>query len=179
MVQLDVLGYSEKLRSNLYGGELEVQLLCNTFKAKIKVFSHHFWHDGDEGVQHQVHLPYGNAHELEFSLLHEEGMSGGTDHYSFLEEEFDRHRFLMARQPMWETEYFVGDDGSKGQGLEALRQFERGDLISWYDGHRCNEDGEIVIYRQAISDLMQQYPQIDRHATGSPFQKTHAVRVKR
>ena len=47
----------------------------------------------------------------------------------------------------------------------------------WYDGHRVNEDGDIVFLRQAVADLMKRFPEIDRHARGTPFQTSHGVWV--
>ena len=49
----------------------------------------------------------------------------------------------------------------------------------WYDGHRVDENGRVVIRRAAVTALMQRYPEIDRELTNSPFLRTHAVRLGR
>ena len=49
----------------------------------------------------------------------------------------------------------------------------------WYDGHRVDEQGNVVIRRDAVTRLMKKFPQIDREITGEAFQKTHAVRLGR
>ena len=49
----------------------------------------------------------------------------------------------------------------------------------FYDGHRVDEQGNIVIRREAVTKLMEEFPEIDREKTGQPFQTTHAVRLGR
>jgi hypothetical protein len=70
-------------------------------------------------------------------------------------------------------------DTTYGRGLEAIKRFEIGDLMPEYDGHRVDEQGNVVIRRAHITELMNLYPEIDREAKLSPFQKTHAIRLGR
>jgi hypothetical protein len=48
-----------------------------------------------------------------------------------------------------------------------------------YDGHRVDEQGNVVIRRESVDRLMKQFPEIDRELTGEAFQVTHAVRLGR
>jgi hypothetical protein len=47
----------------------------------------------------------------------------------------------------------------------------------WYDGHRVDEQGNVVIRRDSVTKLMAKFPEIDREKTREAFQTTHAVRV--
>jgi hypothetical protein len=49
----------------------------------------------------------------------------------------------------------------------------------WYDGYRVDEQGNVVIRRDAVTRLMEKFPEIDREKTGEAFRKTHAVRLGR
>ena len=49
----------------------------------------------------------------------------------------------------------------------------------FYDGHRVDETGKVVIRRASVTALMQLYPEIDRELNDQPFQMTHAVRLGR
>ena len=47
----------------------------------------------------------------------------------------------------------------------------------FYDGHRVDEVGNVVIRRPAVTALMKKFPQIDREKTGKPFSRIHALRT--
>jgi hypothetical protein len=49
----------------------------------------------------------------------------------------------------------------------------------WYDGHRVDEEGNVVIRSESVASLMKLYPVIDREICQSPFQRTHALRLGR
>jgi len=49
----------------------------------------------------------------------------------------------------------------------------------FYDGHRVDETGKVVIRRASLTALMKRFPEIDRELTGEAFRKTHAVRLGR
>jgi hypothetical protein len=49
----------------------------------------------------------------------------------------------------------------------------------WYDGHRVDTKGNVVIRRDSVDKLMKKFPEIDRELTGEAFRTTHAARLGR
>ena len=84
----DVAGYALSLRTNRYGGDLEISILVWLFKMKVFLFNVHQW-NGNKAEKLapaiiECSRPSGQLGHLEISLLWEEGRSGGADHYSLL-----------------------------------------------------------------------------------------------
>ena len=73
----------------------------------------------------------------------------------------------------------IEEEPGKGRCLVARKKFYPGNVLGWYGGHHVNSQGTIVFARPAVTALMRQYPIIDRHVQGTPFQTTHAIWVKR
>ena len=44
-----------------------------------------------------------------------------------------------------------------------------------YGGHLVDSDGKIVHERQSVRELMDRFPEIDRHLQKTPFQITHGI----
>lgn len=44
-----------------------------------------------------------------------------------------------------------------------------------YGGHLVDADGNIVHEREAVRELMERFPEINRHLQKTPFQETHAL----
>ena len=73
-----------------------------------------------------------------------------------------------------EEEYNAHPEFEKQNLIERLCIPERifSFRITWVD-----DKGNVIMRRERISQLMQQFPQIDREKNGTPFQTTHAVRL--
>lgn len=110
-------------------------------------------------------------------LLFEHAPSGGCDHYSLIENKFARHWQLMADLPEIDVDFNIRESAGKGRGFFSMRDFQKGELIDFYEGHRVNSEGVVQIYRANVTKLMKEYPLIDRHANDSGFQMSHAMWV--
>ena len=62
-----------------------------------------------------------------------------------------------------------------GRGIFAGRNFSKKDVLGWYDGHRCNFNGSLVFEREAVKELMRQFPVIDRLKTGAKMMIPHTL----
>ena len=88
---------------------------------------------------------------------------------------------LSQRLPVWnvDLEVFVVDL-EIGRGMRTLRPFLKGDVIGMYDGHRCDEKGNIKIRLPSVTSVMSLFPQLDREKnTALSFQPSHSVAVSR
>jgi hypothetical protein len=87
-ISLNVRDYAESLRTNLYGGDLEIATLAWLFKIKVSVYSHYQWKGSCDELRPEVHVQESDADDPEGGEIHilfEHGMmSGGSDHYSLI-----------------------------------------------------------------------------------------------
>jgi hypothetical protein len=86
-ISLNVHDYAESLRTNLYGGDLEIATLAWLFKLKVSVYSHYQWKGSCDELRPEVHVQESEADDPEggeIYILFEHGMSGGSDHYSLI-----------------------------------------------------------------------------------------------
>ena len=125
------------------------------------------------------------AKASEHSILWIRGKSNAEDHCDILipkvvDEAFAKHARMMAQALSWE--WGVGKDlivqfisDFMGRGIFAGRNFSKKDVLGWYDGHRCNFNGSLVFERQAVQELMQQFPVINRHRLGHTMMITHTL----
>jgi hypothetical protein len=90
---------------------------------------------------------------------------------------FFSHKECMSRKLEIDERYQVAES-PYGRGLQCINErIEIGDVIEMYDGHRVDENGNIVIRRESISQLMQKFPEIDREKNNTRFQTTHSIRL--
>jgi hypothetical protein len=86
--KMNITGYAEAVRKNLYGGDLEIATLAWLFKLKVYVYSHYLWRGScSEELHPEVHVQESEAQDPEggsIHLLFEVGLSGGLDHYSLI-----------------------------------------------------------------------------------------------
>lgn len=153
----------------LYGGDLEIALLAEMLDVTIFVYSC-FWFDGHRSFSPEV---YGRG-ESDISLLFEQDFGskqGGRDHYDLICDKFSKWRRYQRQMPVWNTDIGLCN-GSGGRGIKALRDFEKGEAITFYDGHRVDEKGNVVILREAVKELLDFFG-VDPEAF--EFRKTHAV----
>ena len=178
--KITLQAYCELLETSLFGGDLEIDLMCHMFAIQVSVYSAGFW-DGAHGIaQPEIHGSANpSASDIHACILHEETSSGGTDHYWFIQSKFSMHALIMSRMPVWGKDIVIVDCGSMGRGLMVKKRILKDDPIGWYDGHHVDEQGNIVFERAVIAELMRQFPVIDRVRQGTPFQTTHAVRLGR
>ncbi len=83
----------------------------------------------------------------------------------------------MSRKLEIDERYQVAES-PYGRGLQCInKRIEIGDIIELYDGHRVDENGNVVIRRESITQLMQRFPEIDREKNNTPYQTTHSIRL--
>jgi hypothetical protein len=85
---MNVADYAAKLRTTLYGGDLELSIFVHLFKLKVFLYAAHQWKGRvRERLEPQINvLPEDeeNPEGGEISLLFELGETGGKDHYSWM-----------------------------------------------------------------------------------------------
>ena len=85
---MNVEDYAAKLRTTLYGGDLELSIFVHLFKLKVFLYAAHQWKGRvRERLEPQINvLPEDeeNPEGGEISLLFEPGETGGQDHYSWM-----------------------------------------------------------------------------------------------
>lgn len=166
--------YARKVRGDLYGGDLEIAVLASKYDVSINVYSWHFF-DGKRNFAPQT---YGSG-KSEISLLFEQDFSsqkGGSDHYDLIvSDKFRKWRAYMNAMPKWNQDIALCY-GRAGRGIKALKDFKKGDVLLFYDGHRVNERGETVIERESVTELFERFA-LDSHH--SCFVRTHAVSLGR
>lgn len=162
--------YAEQVGDNLYGGDLETQVLAHVYKVRIGIYSWHFF-DGAHRFSAQY---YGDADAPGFDILYEQNFrskTGRQDHYSFIVDKFPKWRKRMSAMPTWKVDIGLCVN-ERGRGCKALKDFKKGDPLMFYDGHRVDEKGNVVIQRVHVEELYQKYGVDPRAET---FKKTHAV----
>jgi hypothetical protein len=162
--------YADMIRGNLFGGDLEVLLLANLYDLTINVFSWQFF-DGDRSFSPQV---YGSGSRTVSIVFHQDfsRTNGRADHYNLiLSQKFTKWDAYMRNMPQWNRDIAIC--ASKGgRGVKALRNFKKGDVLLYYDGHRIDEKGNLVIQRESVSELCSK----NGVASCLPhFERTHAV----
>ena len=162
--------YADMIRGNLFGGDLETLLLANLYDLTIHVFSWQFF-DGDCSFSPQV---YGSGSRT-VSIVFEQDFSratGGADHYNLiLRQKFTKWEAYMRNMPQWNRDIAICDSKG-GRGIKALRSFKKGDVLLYYDGHRIDDKGNLVIERESVSELCSK----NGVASQLPhFERTHAV----
>lgn len=95
--------------------------------------------------------------------------------------DYDEYRMLHDKLPLWNVDLEVFQvDEFIGRGIRALRKFKKGEVIGMYDGHRCDEKGNIKIRLPSVSAMLSQYPILDREKNKAlSFQPSHSVSVCR
>jgi hypothetical protein len=92
---MNLAEYADALRSNLYGGDLEICIFIWLFKLKVFVFNSHQWNGEGDKLAPAVHEFFStpelssnpnqeHSDLLEIYLLWEQGETGGRDHYSLI-----------------------------------------------------------------------------------------------
>jgi hypothetical protein len=154
----------------LYGGDLEIAVLADILDATICVYSCFFFDDQTGRFQAEVRGRGANV----ISLLFQQNFGskkGGSDHWDLICDKFAKWRQYMRQMPVWNTDIALCI-GRGGRGIKALRDIEKGEPITFYDGHRVDEKGKIVIMRAAVKELLDFFS-VDPEALD--FHKSHAV----
>jgi hypothetical protein len=162
--------YAAKIRSGMYGGDLEILLLASLYNLTIHVFSWHYF----DGQQHFAPQVFGSGPRVVSVLFEQDfsGETGGKDHYHLiLSQKFTKWETYMSNMPKWNKD--IGLCQSRGgRGIAALRNFKKGDVILYYDGHRIDSKGNLATERASVTRL---YKQFGVESTLPLFQSTHAV----
>ena len=174
--ELTLEQYANAVRSDFYGGDMELTVLAHLFQISIHVYTYHTFHDSDVFSPQCFHYA-GSAHCV--SLLFEEdceSVCGGRDHYDFIAfDRFKKWRDAMRAMPEWKKDIGPCTD-LRGRGVEAYRDFDENDIMMWYDGHRVDESGKLVFERPAVTKIFQKYT-FNPESLG--FHDTHALRLGR
>ena len=86
-ISLNLQDYTQAVRSNLYGGDLEIATLAWLFKLKVSVYSHYQWKGSCDKLCPEVHVQDSEADNPDggsIYILHECGLSGASDHFSLI-----------------------------------------------------------------------------------------------
>ena len=161
--------YAEQVSASLYGGDLETFVLAHIFNIEIRVYSWHYF-DGKHRFSPQI---FGHA-KRGFDVLFDQNFpskTGRQDHYDVIIDKFPNWRKLMNAMPTWKVDIGLVVN-ERGRGCKALRNFRKGDVLLFYDGHRVDDKGNVVIARQHVADLYEEHG-VDPRA--EPFRKSHAV----
>ena len=177
--------YCDLLRTNLFGGMEEIALIVQMYKLQVFLFTEDDYKGGEPEPIKVLLFPQlpendpSNEGCPRIHLYRERTQSGKGDHWVHLVHKFALHAKLMSQMPKVNRDYrVVASEVSKnGRELESMTFFEEDELTGFYDGHRVDDKGNVIMRRERISQLMQQFPQIDREKNGTPFQTTHAVRL--
>ncbi len=146
--------YAKQVERSLYGGDLELELLAAAFDCTIHVYSWHYF-DGHRGFSPQV---FGRG-ATTISLLFDQDFdsdSGGNDHYDCICDNFPKWRMFMLNMPKWNQDICLSTSLA-GRGLKSMRDFKKGEVITFYDGHRVNAQGEVCIRRASVDELYALY----------------------
>ena len=189
--------YANQIKSGLYGGDLELYVLASLYNVTFHVYSWHYF-DGERTYTPQYigdpkvlsaepDAPQKmNASDVDaeaprrvVSLLFEQDFSsqtGGRDHYEvIMSTKFSKWKGLMNAMPKWKVD--IGPCiGRAGRGIKALRNFKKGDVLLFYDGHRVDDKGHVVIERKGVQELYNFFAQaISAEYDQCTFMKSHAV----
>ena len=109
---INVADYAAKLRTTLYGGDLEISILVYLFKIKVFLYAAHQWKGRvRERLEPQINVLPEDEHDPEggeLSLLFEPGKTGGQDHYSWM---------IQRSQPL--DEFSLTGEGSDDEELQS------------------------------------------------------------
>lgn len=162
--------YAAKIQKGMYGGDMEMYLLASLYDLRINAFSWHFF-DGNQTFAPQV---YGSG-SRSVSVLFEQDFSSATgrsDHYNLiLHQKFTKWEVYMRDMPKWNRDIAICSSRG-GRGIKALRNFKKGDVLLYYDGHRIDEKGNLVIERTSVTNLCKNFGVESRLPD---FMPTHAV----
>jgi hypothetical protein len=141
------------------------------YDLTINVFSWQFFDAERLSFSPQV---YGSGSRT-VSIVFDQDFSredGGADHYDLiLHQKFTKWTTYMRNMPKWNKDIAICTSKG-GRGIKALRNFKKGDVLLYYDGHRIDDTGQLVIPRQSVSKLCTDYGV----ASSLPhFERTHAV----
>lgn len=145
--------YARKVSSgSLFGGELEICVLAHIHNVVINIYSWIYY----DGKSLPVPERYGpeNAKDT-ISVFYEqnfESEKGDRDHFEFMTDKFSKWREYMKAMPKWNVDICLCH-GLAGRGIKALRDFKKGEVVMWYDGHRVNSHGVVKIERKSITEL--------------------------
>ena len=173
--------YANKIKSGLFGGDLELYVLASLYNVTFHIYSWHYF----DGVRTYAPQKIGDPEESAqpprrvVSLLFEQDFSsetGGRDHYELITSaKFSKWKALMSAMPKWNVD--IGPCyGRAGRGIKALRDFKKGDVLLFYDGHRVDDKGHVVIERKGVKELYDFFATaMSAEYDHCTFVKTHAV----
>jgi hypothetical protein len=173
--------YANKIKSGLFGGDLELYVLASLYSVTFHIYSWHYF-DGERTYDPQkIGDPEEPAQPPRrvVSLLFEQDFSsetGGRDHYELITStKFSKWKGLMSAMPKWKVD--IGPCyGRAGRGIKALRDFKKGDVLLFYDGHRVDDNGNVVIERKGVKELYEFFAKaMSAEYDQCTFVKTHAV----
>ena len=89
---------------------------------------------------------------------------------------FFKYTQLMRNLPVWNVDMEVVHISDEvGRGVRTLRKFFKGEVAGLYDGHRCDQKGNLITESAAVRALFVLHPQLNRHVVGGPFKASHCV----
>jgi hypothetical protein len=93
-------------------------------------------------------------------------------------DEFEEFNRLYNELPEWTVDIEIAFVSVEiGRGVRTLRRFKKGSTLGHYNGHRCDNNGKVIIRDVETDARFVQYANLnlDREKSGAAFQKSHAL----
>jgi hypothetical protein len=177
--RMSVEEYAAKVRGKLYGGDAEIAAMAQKYEVQVHVYS---WltFDGSNVFGPQK-FNSNCANNGTVSMLFEQDFindSGAEDHYdTVLADKFQKWREYMVAMPKWSRDICVCTHDLRGRGIKALRDFKKGDVLLFYDGHRVDPKTRKLGFESSFLKDLYFWHLFDPEA--EPFHATHALRLGR
>ncbi len=176
--------YAEQVRGTLYGGDIEVLALATLYDVAVEVYSFYFFYDSNIFMPQKFNIS--SQANGTVGLLFEQNFGNATsreDHYdTVICDKFRKWREYMYAMPRWDIDRSgkgdirVCDSEGRGRGIQVLKNFKKGDVLQFYDGHRVDASGKLKVESATLRDLYAEYV-YDPEANA--FFATHALSLGR
>ncbi len=177
--KMSVEEYAGKVRGNLYGGDAEIAAMALKYDVAVQVYSWHIFHENNVFAPQVFNAS--SATKGTVSLLFEQKFAnamGTEDHYdTILVDKFKKWRGYMCAMPKWGSDVGVCTHDLRGRGVVALKEFKKGDVLMWYDGHRVDPATRKVGFESSFLTALYNRLQFDPEAES--FHPSHALRLGR
>jgi hypothetical protein len=177
--KMSVEQYAQKVRLNLYGGDAEIAAMALKYDVAVHVYSWITFHESNIFAPQVFNAS--SATKGVVALLFEQNFAndmGSEDHYeSILVDKFKKWRGYMWAMPKWGTDIGVCTHAIRGRGVQALRGFQKGNVLMFYDGHRVDPATRKVGFESPfLTDL---FSRLQYDPEAEPFHPSHALRLGR
>jgi hypothetical protein len=175
--------YAAQVRGTLYGGDIEVAALAKLYDVAVEVYSWHFFRGSNIFMPQTFNIS--SQENGTVGLLFEENFgdaSGRQDHYDcVIKDNFRKWRQYMNAMPKWviggtgEGDIRVCTSEGRGRGIQVVKDFKKGDVLQFYDGHRVDEDNGKLKIESVLAKVVYDEFMYDPVSDSDSFHGTHAL----